>query len=325
MVRPGNKKMPAGIRCSLLAICLGLMTLSSAHADSRSFADLLARAKAQAATGHRWEPAGDNMTETIVSMMDLIPTATPEQLTELSALLESSMSGAPPNTASPDSLTEQSITPVPPSRASSEIRNAPALATVGSAPSSVFPEQSVPGEVQQDVPSLIIPRVAIPGVAMPGQAMPSQIAPGRIAPIPVAPSPITPSPIMPDPVASIPAAPRQVAPRPVMSGPVMPDGFAPDQAMPDADSRAGLLFARGLDAELRGDFSGARRFYTSAAQRGDAAAARNLGRLYDPAYLRQTALGGVDPDPALARGWYERAIKLGDTDAGPLLEALSVR
>jgi hypothetical protein len=314
MVRPGNKKMPAGIRCgllrSLLAVCPVLMTLLSAHADSRSFADLLARAKAQVAAGHRWAPPGDNMTETIVSMMDLISTATPEQLTELSALLEGSRSGPPSQGAGPDDLTEQSTAPAPPSRASSEIRNAPALATVGSAPSSVLLEQSVPGTVRQDVPSLTIPRVAIPGPAIPGQAipgetMPSQIAPGRIAPHPVMPSPVMPSPVMPS--------------------PVMPGAFASTQAMPDADSRAGVLFARGLDAELRGDFSGARRFYASAAQRGDAAAARNLGRLYDPAYLRRTALGGVDPDPALARGWYERAIRLGDPDAGPLLEALSVR
>jgi TPR repeat protein len=86
-----------------------------------------------------------------------------------------------------------------------------------------------------------------------------------------------------------------------------------------------VLFARGLDAELHGDFSGARRFYSSAAQQGDAAAARNLGRLYDPAYLKQVALGGIDPDPALARHWYERAVRLGDTEAGPLLQALSVR
>jgi hypothetical protein len=359
MVRPGNKKMPAGIRCgllrSLLAVCPVLMTLLSAHADSRSFADLLARAKAQVAAGHRWAPPGDNMTETIVSMMDLISTATPEQLTELSALLEGSRSGPPAQGASPDNLTEQSAAPVSPSRASSEIRNAPALATVGSAPSSVLPEQSVPGTVRQDVPSLTIPRVAIPdqaipdqaipGQAMPVEAMPSQIAPGRIAPHPVMPNPVMPNPVTSSPATSSPVMPSSVLPSPVMpssvmpspvlpnpgtsspgtSSPVMPGAFASTQAMPDADSRAGVLFARGLDAELRGDFSGARRFYASAAQRGDAAAARNLGRLYDPAYLRRTALGGVDPDPALARGWYERAIRLGDPDAGPLLEALSVR
>lgn len=90
-------------------------------------------------------------------------------------------------------------------------------------------------------------------------------------------------------------------------------------------NRAGMLFARGLDAEGRGDYSAARRFYSTAARQGDAAAARNLGRLYDPAYLRRNTLGGVDPDPELARFWYDFAVRLGDSGAGPLLEALSTR
>ena len=94
---------------------------------------------------------------------------------------------------------------------------------------------------------------------------------------------------------------------------------------PVPSTRSALLFARGMEAERQGDFSAARRFYTSSAQQGDAAAARNLGRLYDPAYIRQTAVGGIDPNPALAREWYQRALTMGDAEAGPLLEALSVR
>jgi TPR repeat protein len=85
------------------------------------------------------------------------------------------------------------------------------------------------------------------------------------------------------------------------------------------------LFARGQQAERQGDISGARRFYSSAAQQGHAMAARDLGRLYDPAYLKQTAQGGIDADPAIARQWYERAIAMGDAEAGPLVEALSLR
>jgi TPR repeat protein len=85
-----------------------------------------------------------------------------------------------------------------------------------------------------------------------------------------------------------------------------------------------MLYTRGLDAEHRGDFSAARRFYFSAAQQGNPAAARSLGRLYDPDYLRH-ALGGLDSDPAMARQWYERAVQLGDAEAGPLLQALSAR
>jgi TPR repeat protein len=116
-----------------------------------------------------------------------------------------------------------------------------------------------------------------------------------------------------------------MAPGPAAPGPVAPGPVAPSPALAAAGNRAAILYARGLDAEDHGDFSGARRFYAAAARQDSAAAARNLGRLYDPTYLRRTALGGVDPDPALARHWYERAISLGDAQAGPLLEALSVR
>ena len=65
-----------------------LAAADPAFADGPNFADLLARAEAQAAAGHRWAPSGDNMTETVSAMMALISSATPEQLAELSDLLE---------------------------------------------------------------------------------------------------------------------------------------------------------------------------------------------------------------------------------------------
>ena len=91
------------------------------------------------------------------------------------------------------------------------------------------------------------------------------------------------------------------------------------------DPHAAELFARGKAAEEQGDISGARRFYASAAERGHAAAARNLGRLYDPGVLDHIALGGAFANPDLARRWYERAAELGDHDASPLLQALTAR
>lgn len=56
-----------------------------------------------------------------------------------------------------------------------------------------------------------------------------------------------------------------------------------------------------------------------------ATAARNLGRLYDPVFLKRLALGGIDPDLGQARHWYELAVAMGDTDAASLLEALASR
>jgi TPR repeat protein len=239
--------MPAGIRNGLLVICAVLITALSAYAETRTFADLLAQAEVQAATGHRWAPPGDNMTETVVRMMDIIATATPAQLSELSALLNSGKTVSPPEAPGADSLTEDR------------------------------PAQAAPAPSASPPPAVALAAPTSP------PALPDRPEPGPASPI----------------VSS--------------------------QAVPAPGSRAGILFTRGLDAELRGDLSGARRFYLGSANQGDAAAARNLGRLYDPAYLKQNALGGVDPDPALARHWYQRAVRLGDSEAGLLLEALSVR
>jgi TPR repeat protein len=228
--------MPAVCRKVLLAACIVIVTALPVRADNPTFADLLARAKAQAAAGHRWMPPGDNMTETVVSMMDLIPTATSQQLSELSVLLASEKAPASP---------PEPIRPPP-----AETRTAAAVPPPAIARSTVDTALATP-----DRP------VAKPAVPIPS--------------------------------------------RPAL--------------------RALEMFARGEVAERQGDVSGARRFYASAAAQGHAEAARNLGRLYDPAYLQQTVVGGIDPDPALARHWYERAIALGDAQATPLLDALSMR
>jgi hypothetical protein len=222
----------------LVRLCLvtavAVATQSPGRADDRpSFADLLTRAQAQAASGHRWSPPGDNMTETISAMMDMISTATPKQLADLSALLEGDASHAPASTPQ--------------------------------VPRPVTPETAI-------APEPVVPK------------QPPAMAMETVAPTP--------------------------APAPVVIHP---------------SPRAADLFARGQDAERRGDVSGARRLYATAADQGSATAARSLGRLYDPGYLKQTALGGIDPDPALARHWYERAVAMGDAQAAPLLQALAAR
>ncbi len=200
-------------------LLVGAPRAPAESADQPTFAEMLAKAEAQAAAGHRWTPPGNNMTETVAEMMDIISTATPQQLAALSALLEKDGSHAP-----------------------------------------------------------------------------AALAPNRVAPPPAPPAPPYPS--------TPPSSPRPSSP---------------------PNARSVELLSRGMDAQRLGDVSGARRFYASAAAQGNATAALALGRLYDPTYLKQAALGGIDPDPALARHWYERAAALGDAEAGPLLEALSVR
>lgn len=280
-------KKATQVRCAswagLLTICIATSAMKPAQAEERSFASLLARAKSQVAAGHRWAPPGDNMGETIMSMMDLVSTATPSQLAELSALLESTKPAPPlPPNAGPQTNDDIAATPPAPPEPSEE---APAA----------------------DAP---IPPPAGQAAAAPQRA--DQPA-GSVAS--VAPASPSPAPQRPGPADSPTAVPSQAA----------PSQLTPNPAGPGTAARAAILFARGLEAERQGDISGARRFYFSAAQQGDGAAAHNLGRLYDPAYLRQTTMGGVEPDPALARRWYETAIKLGDAASIPLLQALSQR
>jgi outer membrane biosynthesis protein TonB len=144
------------------------------------------------------------------------------------------------------------------------------------------------------------------------------------APVPLASVPPEPPPPAPAAPASVPPEPPPSAPAPVAPAPAVP-APPPVRAVRPPDPHAVALFARGQAAEQNGDISGARRLYGAAAARGHAAAARNLGRLYDPAVLGPTVLGGIAPDPAAARRWYERAAQLGDRDATPLLQALNAR
>ncbi|MDB5405048.1 MAG: hypothetical protein JWQ55_7066 [Rhodopila sp.] len=321
--------MPGDLRSGFLAIGVLLMTALPGHAEEPTFSELLARAKAQAAAGHRWKPAGDNMTETVMTMMDLLPTASRAEIQQLSALLESGKSG-PPTGENSDALSEERLDRAQAALAPRTTAALPAVATAApghapgssEAPARAAGPQGASNQVgpSQMGPSQIGPGQMGPGQMGPGQVGPSQVGPGQMGPSQTGPSQTGPSQIGPSQTRPAPGDAGQMKP-----GQLAPGQVGPPQPPPAADSRAALLFARGLEAERLGDFSGARRFYLSSAQQGDAAAARNLGRLYDPAYLAQTALGGIDADPALAQRWYERAVRLGDADAGPLLEALSVR
>jgi hypothetical protein len=272
----------------------------SVRAEERTIADLLTRAEAQAAAGHRWAPPGDNMTETVAVMMDIIAQATPEQLVELSNLLEK-------NSSNPPSPSSAQATPVP-----------------------ITPAQATPA---QATPARASTPAGAAAQAPPAQAfaapLPIQIAPSETAPAQTAPSRATPNPAPPPARAAAPATAAQAGLTPdrrtVTVETTAPERPAPIRVMPRPTPRGLELYARGQDAERQGNISGARRFFAGAAEQGSAAAARSLGQLYDPAYLKQTVFGGIDPDPALARNWYQRAAAMGDAEAGPLLEALAVR
>jgi hypothetical protein len=348
--------------CLVTAIAIVTPSIGRA-ADRPSFEDLLARAQAQAASGHRWSPPGDNMTETISAMMDLISTATPKQLADLSALLEgdSARASTPKPQVPRPLVTEAAITPLPvaPDRplpiALEPVtpQPPPAVAPEAAAPNPPL-AMAVEPVAPKTPPAIAVEPVAPkapPAVAL--EAVPPK-PPLAIAVEPVAPkappavareavvakappavaleavTPKAPPAAALDPVVAkaapaiavepvVAKAPPAVALDPVVAKtPPAPVAIRPS-------TRAADLFARGQEAERQGDVSGARRLYATAADQGSATAARSLGRLYDPGYLKQTALGGIDPDPALARRWYERAVAMGDTQATPLLQALAAR
>ena len=72
----------------------------------------------------------------------------------------------------------------------------------------------------------------------------------------------------------------------------------------------------GAELMANGDVTAARMMFERAAEAGEAAAAFALAETYDPAVLRRLRLrGGIAPDVALARRWYEKARDLGSIAA----------
>lgn len=285
---------------SALGLCITISV--AAYAAESSFAELLARAHAEADAGHQWAPPGDNVTETFMAMVNMLPEATPEQLSDFAALLRQQQQEIIPGTggAGPTATARPANREVrKDSRSSTAKGTSPALSE--SDPMAAPPKASVavgPAEVQP--PSRMPAAPLSPNISSPNQ-------PERLAAPPN------------DPAAghySVNAPPTMNTPSPPAtskSPPSQPPAFTND------------LFARGYAAEERGDISTARRYYTVAAESGHAGAARALGRLYDPAFLRARTVGGIDPDPEAARRWYERAVTLGDQKAAHLLQTLSTR
>jgi len=261
------------VRGAFSILCLALLAIPPARADAHSFQDLLARAHAEAAAGHRWEPPGDNVTETVKALLDLVPNATPTQVAELQTLINNEQEG----------VSQGTERPAPPEPAAS-------TSTAETPPASPTPSET---QIAEAAPTPAPPPASPALARVDPQASTPPAAPAN-API----------------AAAVPGAAEQSA---VAAPPSPPNPFAANS------------YARGQAAEKLGDISGARRYYLSAEHQGHAAAARALGRLYDPAYLRRTAVGGIDADPATARRWYERAVEMGDPEAKPLLQALSAR
>jgi TPR repeat protein len=83
------------------------------------------------------------------------------------------------------------------------------------------------------------------------------------------------------------------------------------------------LLRRG-DAMLAiGDVSSARLLYNRAAVSGDARAATQLAKTYDPLFLTKIGAWGIPTDATTAAKWYRKAAALGDAEAAERLKHLA--
>jgi hypothetical protein len=98
----------------------------------------------------------------------------------------------------------------------------------------------------------------------------------------------------------------------------------PAPMLPPLDAeQIAVLFKLGQDLLKHGDIAPARILLKRAALAGNAQAAFALGRTFDRTFRTQSEVLGFAPDVNQAREWYERAIKLGFTEASRHLERLS--
>jgi hypothetical protein len=89
----------------------------------------------------------------------------------------------------------------------------------------------------------------------------------------------------------------------------------------DREELANLL-NRGRYLLSIGDIAPARLLLERAADANDASAAFDLAGTYDPEVLTRSHVLGIAPDLAIARMWYEKALKLGHSEAQQRLAQL---
>jgi hypothetical protein len=116
----------------------------------------------------------------------------------------------------------------------------------------------------------------------------------------------------------------------VVRGGAAPKAILPerrDAGLTPQDRQRALGFVkRGDELMTAGNVEAARLFYERAADAGLAQGALALAATFDPDELgRRQVVGGLQPDPAAARRWYERARELGADEADEPLKRLSAR
>ena len=102
--------------------------------------------------------------------------------------------------------------------------------------------------------------------------------------------------------------------------------ITPVRQTPADELQSAKLVERGDEIMRTGKVTAARLLYQRAAETGSAPGALALGATYDAQELAATnVVGGVQPDPKLARQWYGMARDLGSPEAARRLQRLGTQ
>jgi hypothetical protein len=120
------------------------------------------------------------------------------------------------------------------------------------------------------------------------------------------------------------AAPAPAAPKPTVVA-ALPSPTRPAQAASMPPEEMAELMVRGARMLATGDIAAARLFFERAAEGGNAAAAREAGKTYDPLALAEAHARGIRGDPVAAARWYRKASEGGDKEADLLMKRLMAK
>jgi hypothetical protein len=310
---------------SIIGILLAAPWL--AVAEEPNFAELLGRAQAEMAAGHTASPPGDNVSETLLSMINILEQASPEQLGALDVLLRQLNNAKPATGELAGYLAKTSPSGNQPrdARTSGPDRTAPttALDQAGQPTDTARTNlaQAAPGRPVSGTSPIISSRPAIDSNTSPKPAgddvdtvsrQAAQHGPtdkDKVAARQPAGSALVATAEIP---SSLGAA---IVPRPEPAD--LPTGTT----LPPSVQRT--LTDRGDRMLILNDVTASRLLYQRAAEGGAGVAAFKLAQTYDPSFLTAHNLRGVVADPGAAEAWYRKAEALGDLEAIEALKDLA--
>jgi hypothetical protein len=125
---------------------------------------------------------------------------------------------------------------------------------------------------------------------------------------------------------TVPKIPIESGPPSLVAKPQIDSGTVSAAPVKPLDQQeAAALMERGRDLLRNGDVALAQLAFRRLAEAGDAEAALALAITYDPRYLAEQKLIGINGDEAKARAWYQRASELGSIEADRVLQRENIK